>query len=293
MDTTDATNPESETVVVEEQEVETPEAEPELDADGNPIEGEEQAEEDEELDIDGKPLKVPKSIAEALKARMMMQADYTQKTQAVAEQRREYEQQRQAFEVEAQTRQQLFQEEAQLHNVRERLGQFQNVNWQQLAQENPQHAVALQAEYTQLRDYHDQLHGHVEGRKSELASKREQETAIAASRAVEMLNKPDPDRGWDGKFDAPKRQALTDFGLKLGFTNEELSRTTHPRMIQTLHLAKLGYEALMKQRQTPTRAVAQPAAKVPTSRANAPFNPATADMDRYAAERKKQLNKGR
>lgn len=264
MDTTDATNLES----VEAQEVENPviETEPELEGDG--LEGEDQEqeqEEEEELDIDGKPLRVARSIAEALKARMMMQADYTQKTQTLAEQRREYAEQRQALEMEAQTRQELFREEAQLHGVRERLEQYQNVNWQQIAAQNPQQAVAMQAEYTQLKDYHDRLYGHVEGRKSELAQTREQETAIAMSRAVEMLNKPDPEKGWDGKFDGTKRQALTEFGLKLGFTNEELSRTSHPRMIQTLNLAKIGYEAMMKQRQTPNRAVAQPAAKVPTS----------------------------
>jgi len=283
MDTTDATNPEP----VAEQEVETHEAPPpEAEITDELLEGEEPPEEEEELDIDGQPLKVPKSLAEKLQARMMMQADYTQKTQAIAEQRREYEQQRQAFEWEAQTKQELFKEEAQLHNVRERLQQFQSVNWQQAWQDNPQQAGAWQAEYTQLRDFHDRLNGHVEGRKSELAQKREQDTASTLARAAEMLNKPDPDRGWDGKFDASKRQALTEFGLNLGFTNEELSRTTHPRMIQTLNLAKIGYDALMKQRQTPTRAVAQPAAKVPTSRTVGTRDPSKMTMEQYAAARK-------
>lgn len=258
MDTDTPTNLESETVVVEEQEVETPE--PELNAEGETPEGEEQeqAEEDEELDVNGEPIKLPKSIAEKIKPHLMMQADYTQKTQTVAEEKRAVQAERQSFEQEQQIRQQVFEDEARLLSTRERLAQFQNVNWQQAWLENPQQAGAWQAEYTQLRDYHDQLYGHVEGRKSELAQRREQETAIAASRAVEMLNKPDPDRGWDGKFDAPKRQALTDFGLKLGFTNEELSRTTHPRMIQTLNLAKLGYEALQKQ----TSALAKPRVEV-------------------------------
>jgi hypothetical protein len=279
----DATNPEP----VEAQEVEPNEAPaPEGEITDEFLEGEEPPEDEEELDIDGQPLKVPKSLAEKLQARMMMQADYTQKTQAIAEQRREYEQQRQAFEAETQMKQELFKEEAQLHNVRERLSQFQGVNWGQIAAQNPQQAVAMQAEYTQLKDYHDQLYGHVEGRKSELAQRREQETASTRVRALEMLNKPDPERGWDGKFDSQKSQVLTEFGLKLGFTNEELSRTTHPRMIQTLNLARIGYEALMKQRQTPTRAVAQPAAKVPTSRTVGTRDPSKMTMEQYAAARK-------
>jgi hypothetical protein len=284
MDTTDTTNPEPEAPELQEQEVET--EEPELEPDGDGLEGEEQVEEDEELDVNGEPIRLPKAIAEKLKPHLMMDKDYTQKSQFNAEQRREIEQQRQALEIEQQTRQELFKEEAQLHGVRERLQQFQNVNWQQAWAQNPQEAGRLQSEYTQLKDYHDQLYGHVEGRKSELAQHREQATAIAMSKAVEMLNKPDPEKGWDGKFDGTKRQALTEFGLKLGFTNEELSRTSHPRMIQTLNLARIGYEAMMKQRQTPTRAVAQPAAKVPTSRTTVARDPSKMTMEQYSAARR-------
>jgi hypothetical protein len=287
MDLSTATNPETETVEVEATEVETPDEQP-LEGEAEAPEGEEEApEEEEELDIDGNPLKVPKTLAEKLKARMMMQADYTQKTQQIAEQRREYEAQRQAFEAEQETRQALFNEEAQLHTVRQRLSDFQNVNWQQLAAQNPQQALAAQAEYTQLRDYHDRLNGHVEGRKAELAAVREQETAIAMQQAMEALSKPNPDLGWDGRFDAEKSKALTDFGMKLGFTNEELANTTHPLMIQTLNLARLGMKHLEAQRKAPQRPAAEPAAKVPAAKSQAfPRNPEQMSMAQYAAARK-------
>lgn len=287
MDFITATNPEPEAPEAEEREVE-PNAEP-LEAEADEPEGDEAEaiEEEEELDIDGNPLKLPKSVAEKIKARMMMQADYTKKTQEVAEQRREYEAQRQAFEAEQQTRQALFKEEAQLLTVRERLQQYQGVNWQQIAAQNPQQAVALQAEYTQLRDYESRLSGHVEGRKAELASMREQETAIALQKALDVLNKPDPVFGWDGRFDAEKREKLTAFGLELGFTNEELENTNHPNMIKTLALAEIGKKALENQRKAPQRPAAEPAAKVPTAKAQGfQRDPEKMTMAQYAAARK-------
>jgi hypothetical protein len=250
MDTTDTTNPNAEAPEAEAPEVDTETSEDELSADAsyeNDDEGDEAPEEEEELDIDGNPLKVPKTLAEKLKARMMMQADYTQKTQTLAEQRKALEAERQATQWEAETKQALFNEEAQLFSVRQRLEQFQGINWAALAQQDMQQHAVMQAEYTQLRDFHDRLNGHVEGRRYELSQRREQETAITLERAVQHLNTPKPEYGWDGKFDADKRASLTKFGMDLGFTNEELSNTSHPLMIQTLNLARIGYETLRKQ----------------------------------------------
>lgn len=180
--------------------------------------GEAPEQEEEYLDIekDGKTYKVPKSIEDLL----MFQKDYTQKTQTLAEQRRELEAQRQATDWEAQTRQELFHEEAQLLTVSQRLENFRDVNWQALAQNDPQGYMVAQAEYTQLKDIADRLSGHVEGRRSELAALREQTSANALSKAMQHLNKPNPALGWDGKFDADKRASLTKFGIELGFTNE-------------------------------------------------------------------------
>jgi hypothetical protein len=286
MDLATSTNPETEAVEVEATEVETPEEQP-LDAEADAPEGDEAPEDEEELDIDGNPLRVPKSLAEKLKARMMMQADYTQKTQTLAEQRREYEAQRQAFAAEEMTRQELFREEAQLHGIRERLSAFQNVNWQQIAQQNPQQAVAMQAEYTQLRDFEAKLSGHVEGRKSELAAAREQETAIALEKAREALSTPDPRLAWDGRFDAERSKALTDFGLSAGFTNEELSNTSHPQMIKILHMAYQYHKYLEGQRKAPQRPAAEPAAKVTAAKSSGhPRNPEDLTYVQYAAARR-------
>lgn len=297
METNDTTNPEAEAPEAEAPEVGDETSDETLvadEADENAEEGDEAPEEEEELDIDGNPLKVPKTLAEKLKARMMMQADYTQKTQAVAEQRKEIEAKRQAIEAEEATRSELFKEEAQLFALRQRLDQYANVNWQALAQDDVQKYAAAQAEYTQLRDYAERLSGHVEGRKAQLDQAREQETAIALSRAVEALNKPNPNLGWDGKFDADKRASLTKFGMELGYTNEELSNTTHPLMIQTLNLARIGYETLRKQSaslKSPTP-VAKPVPQVATGKTRTgPVNPDKLSADEWLKWRETQIAK--
>lgn len=248
-----------------------------------------QEEEFVEVEKDGKTYKVPKSIEDLL----MFQRDYTQKTQTLAEQRRELEAQRQATEWEARTRAELFQEEAQLFNVAQRLQQFQNVNWQALAQQDMQQYAVLQAEYTQLRDFADRLSGTVEGRKAELAAKRDSDMQSSLHRAVEHLSKPNPALGWDGKFDAEKSKALTQFGLSLGFTNEELSNTSHPLMIQTLNLARIGMEALKKQSATlKAQPQAQPVPTVATGKTRtAPSNPDKLPMKDWVKWRESQIRK--
>jgi hypothetical protein len=291
MELPNSTNPEPEAVEAEAAEVETPDEQP-LDDEAELPEGEEAPEEEEELDIDGNPLKVPKSIAERLKARMMMQADYTQKTQTLAEQRREYEAQRQAFEAEEQVKRELFNEEAQLFTVRQRLQAYQNVNWTEAFGRDPQRAGAMQAEYTQLKDFHDRLNGHVENRRTELAKSREQETAIASDKALNeafgVLSKPDPDLGWDGKIDEAKARALTEAGTKFGYSNEELLEANKdPRAAKVLNLARLGLKYLESQRKAPQRPAAEPAAKVPAAKPQAaPRNLEQTSYEKYAAGRR-------
>lgn len=295
MDINDTTNLETEVEEAPGQEVETEgelesEVENEADAESETQENAEEAEEFIEVERDGKTYHIPKA-AEPL---LMFQQDYTRKTQDLAEQRRQFEAARQSAEAERQTRDALFHEEAQLFNVRQGLERFQNVNWQAFAAQDPAGYTQAHAEYTQLRDFHDRLSAHVEGRKAELSQKSEQETAIALERAMGHLNSPKPEIGWDGKFDAAKRTTLTNFGLELGFTNEELSNTTHPLMIQTLNLARIGYETLRKQSASLKTAQpeAKPVPKVQTRKSKSGvFNPDSLPYDQWAKWRENELAK--
>jgi len=295
MEIDETTNPETEvTSTAEATEVDAQETLAADEADDYADDGGEGEEEFEELDIDGDPLRVPKTAAEKLKARMMMQADYTQKTQSLAEQRREFEAQRQAMAWESQTREALFNEEAQLLNVRSRLDQFAQVNWQALAQEDAGQYAALHAEYTQLKDHYDGLYGNVEGRKSQLAAMREQATAISMERALQDLSTPDPSTGWDGKFDADKSKKLTDFLVKKGANPEVLKTILDPFVIKMAHLAMIGDEALRKQSASlkGNPAAARPVPQVATGKTRTgPVNPDRLSPEEWVKWRESSLAK--
>lgn len=291
MDTTDQTAPAPETVFetnAPTQEVETTE-EPNLTE--TPEEGDEQESQEEFIDIEqnGKTYKVPKSLESLL----MFQKDYTQKTQTLAEQRRDLEATRQATEWEAGTKAALFKEEAQAFALDQRLEQFANVNWPALAQQDMQRYASLQAEYTQLRDARSKIGEAIDGRRAELIENRERQTATALHKAMEHLNKPKPDMGWDGKFDTAKRESLTKFGLQLGFTDEELSNTSHPLMVQTLNLARIGYESLKAKSASLSRPQeAKPVTVVASGKTRTgPANPDKLPMKEWLKWRDKQIER--
>lgn len=100
----------------------------EYDDDGNPIEAEIE-EDEEEIDLDDLKLKVPKSAAEKLKELKegaLRQADYTRKTQELAEQRKSFEAQRQAQQqmdaVETMAR-------GDLANTNAQINQYEQFDW--------------------------------------------------------------------------------------------------------------------------------------------------------------------
>lgn len=249
-------------------------------------EGQEDQEDDDDLEevgIGGAKYRLPKEIAAAITG---FNRDLTQKQQETAALRKEGEATLAEVQKEASLNRELFREVAKLNSIESELEQFRNVNWEQEYLRNPQQAGAWQARYTQLRDLHSNLTGHVEAKKSEINASFESRKAKAIEKAVETLNKPDPEKGWAGKFDDATREGLSNFGREIGFTDEELSNTDHPLMIKTLNLAKIGMEYLKAKKTAPARTPAEPAAKVPTSRANSPINARTASMEVYAAARK-------
>lgn len=233
-------------------EAENEEATQDLSPEDQDTDGDESADELEEIEYSGNRYKVPKELAPIISNAENMikgfQSDYTKKTTEVAEQRKALEAERQEYEREASIDRELVHEVGQLRSIEAELSQYQNVNWQQWQLADRDAAAAGMARMMQLQNAHRQTHGQVEGRRQEIAAIRQQNTAKALSKAIESLNKPDPDKGWDGKFDEAKNDKLTKFGREIGYTDEELAGTSHPLMIKTLHLAQIGYEALKKSR---------------------------------------------
>jgi len=206
----------------------------------------------EEVDFSGKKYSIPKELAPIIAKAENLEAGVTKRFQEAAEVRKTYEAQLQTFQREQQVNFELSKEMAQLTGVEQRLAQLQQVDWQAWQAQNPQAANAAMAELVQLQSAHQNLRGHVESRKAEIGAIQEQRAATQISQAIEALSKPDPEKGWAGKFDAATREGLTKFGKEIGYSDEELRNTTHPLMIKTLNLARIGLESLKKQKAAAT-----------------------------------------
>lgn len=116
--------------------------------DGDDLQSDEQEEDDsEEVEIDGKSYKVPKE----LKDMVLMHKDYTQKTQAVAEQRRAIDERAQALESREQIMAQTFDKAVEFRDVQNRLSQYEQIDWQGLAEQDPVQATKLNIAYQQLQ----------------------------------------------------------------------------------------------------------------------------------------------
>lgn len=169
---------------------------------------------------------------EELAAGYMQSADYTRKTQAIAAQDRQ--RQEQYYNAVQQTAQQAQQQLAALQQVviAAAAPELGNVNWQQLAMEDPARYVQLQARQQQLQN----VLAHIEAQDAELKRQREaterqqREQAIQHSR--DYLNREIP--GFNLEKEAPK---LMETGKSYGFSEQELANVIDGRMLHVLYEA--------------------------------------------------------
>ena len=192
-----------------------PEVEDELDTvetegDDDTLEGEADEPEEEtfELEKDGKQFRIPA----ALKDEIMLRADYTRKTQEVAEQRKALETQiteaSKASDEEVNTR-------AALVAVDAALAQYQNVDWNALEKQDPQGAQSHFRSYMQLQQHQGQLKDDLTG----AVQRRETETQRATAEQIQLriaeVQRDIPDWG------QAKAETLMAFGEKqLGLSRE-------------------------------------------------------------------------
>lgn len=163
-----------------------------------------------------------------LKQGYMRETDYRQKTQNLAEERR----------TAHQTIQQKFQEVerfaadlGQITAAQQQLEQFEKLDWNGLYEQDPAQATRLQGQYLMLKDKQRELLGGYQAMQQQLASERMQAFHQATQEAVEHLRKAVPN------FGDTTLKSMRDYGLKEGFTAQELANVADKRMFMVLHKA--------------------------------------------------------
>jgi hypothetical protein len=180
-----------------------------------------------ELELDGEVHTLPA----ALKGAFLRQADYTRKTQELAEHRRAAEAEREALSHERRTLRGATGDRATLHALDAQLDAFEEVDWDSLGHADPDRARDLWASYQEtgaLRDQFAYALSHHEARE-ELAAAREAAEAMAATGA-QLREEID---GWSPEVAAK----LVEYGQAFGVTLEELAQMADARLWKLLHKA--------------------------------------------------------
>jgi hypothetical protein len=287
----ETTQPETETV---EPELELSEEESETEGEDGEIEneGEEAEQEPEpepelvEVEFNGKTYKV----APELKDGFLMQADYTRKTQEVAETKRSLEARAAEVERNFAVSEEVLGARAALMNIDAQLEQYQNVNWQQLENEDPLGAMSHWRQFNQLKEQRGQVTNYLNEAQAKRANEMEQDTANRLRQTREFAEKEI--KGWSPELD----NKITHFAVNdLGIGIEELKSAYTPTVYRTLYLAYLGQQTLAKQAATPKPTTpVKPLTTVSSKASPSARKPiGEMSMEEYAAHRKAQMAKGR
>ena len=190
------------------------------------------------IKVDGKDVEV---TLDELQAGYSRQADYTRKSQVLAEQRKKADEELAATQQERQHY--LLQLEQFNTQADAKIKEFSSTDWTKLKEEDPTEYMLKRDQYRELQDNKRMVEE--EQKNLQLKSQQEHEAKwqeelgrqqeIMAQRLPEWV---DPDKG-------PKlKQNIKSFAVKKGFTEQEVNSLIDARSVDVLHKAML-YENLL------------------------------------------------
>lgn len=232
----------------------------------------------EEFEWDGKTIAGPKGLKDAV----MMQRDYTQKTQEVAAQRKELEAYKQSLDERAQATDEELEVRAEAWAIEAALKQYENIDWAKWAREDPVEAQSARYQFDDLRN----RVGESRKKLDEFAAKRSQDMQQDFAKRVGQTREY-AQKNIKG-FNPDMEKKVVDFAKGLGVSDQWIQSNIQPLVFDILHKAMIGEQAL-KGPAVPPRKQAAPL-KTVSSRSNAPVRKALSDMsmDEYVKARTAQ-----
>ena len=239
----ESTNPEQ--TIEEPVEQEEYEAEPELEAEADDEaeyvedDGDYEVDEEEEqpetqryyVKVDGEEQEV---TLDELRNGYQRQADYTRKSQALAEQRKAYEANLQAIQSEREQ----YSQALELMKARQQneLAQFENIDWKALKEDDPMEYMEKRLEYQDARDQltrvEQERHRVAEEQRKQILEQTQQVMQNEAKKLAEVLPAyADPSSNL--------KTELRDYALSLGFSQDDLNSIVDHRVVVVLHKAML------------------------------------------------------
>jgi len=192
----------------------------------------------EEVEYGGKKFKVPA----ALKPALMLQEDYTRKTQQLADERRAFEQERQRH---AEVENELREDYGRVHALKAQVAAFKEIDWAVLSANDPVEAQSLWMTFQQVQQTLTEAENSLKAK----IDQRLQDQRQAVAKAMEETGKvlASEIKGWSPAL----AQDLAKFAIeRYGVSREELIESPDPRLWKLLHDAYQGAKAQKHQRVT-------------------------------------------
>ena len=206
--------------------------------------------------IDGKDTEVTE---DELLSGYSRQADYTRKSQVLAEQRKKMDEELAATQQERQQYQsQLEQFKIQADS---KLEEFKSVDWTKLKEEDPMEYALKRDQYRELQENKrlvaEEQQNLAQKQQTEMQTKWNEELA----RQQEVMAQRLPE--WNDPEKGPKlKQNIKTFALKKGFTEQEVDSLIDARSVDVLHKAMM-YETLLEAKISQKKAKVVPKVQKP------------------------------
>lgn len=244
-------------------------------------EGGEQPDESEEIDYEGEKFKVPKKLKDAF----LRQQDYTQKTQTVAEQRREVETRQAQLAQQAEAQQRHIAEYAEAYSLDSQLRQYAAIDWNALTDSDPVQAMKLDRQMRELQQRRDFVVSSVTQKQQQASEQMQRETAKRLAEGQAVLSREI--KGWSPEV----AKELVSFGKEIGFKQEELDSFNDPRAVKLLHQAYQFSQLLKKQvtAKPPPAPQEKPITRITASKGTATKDPSNMSDKEFASWRKRQI----
>lgn len=179
--------------------------------------------------------------------------DYTQKTQQLADERRQVENyaqtvqaNEQRFQQQVQLQQALIQDIAAITAIDGQLSQYQQLNWNALSDQDPVEAQKAFFQYNQLQTQRAQAVQGLEQKQNYITQSEQQRLQQMIAEGQATLQREIPNWGRETAV------AIKDLGVSLGFTAEEMAQVIDPRQVKVLYRLQQAEAELAKFKNDPS-----------------------------------------
>lgn len=217
----------------------------------------------EEVEYEGKKYALPPELKDAI----LRQADYTRKTQELAQTRQQAEQTFAQQQARIEAERANIQAVARLTALDERLQQYAGVDWDSLSQSNGELAQREFMKYQQLKDSRQQFVAQIQQHEGQRAMQEQQETAKQLQEANEALSREI--KGWSPDY----AQSLREVAKSLGAKEEQLNGIREPWIVKALHAQKVLTEMTKKAGAAAPAVAAKPVRTISGGNAKATVDP--------------------